>query len=221
MNLIPETGESVKRNSKIFRETDDEGRLSHLGVLNSPTEMYATSRSGFCVTLTGRLESAYFPFVREYLYCRYSYTYGSDWDISHGVNSGITQIAQSTGADKYVVWNFPIEISFQSWNIYGWPRLVVSVYGLDYFGRDIVRGYGSILCPTTAGLHEISITAFTPMESSMWRRLTNWLTGTHPEFYHSNFVAQGNGRALTLVRANGVVNVVLNVMMTDCEACDS
>ncbi len=31
------------------------------------------------------------------------------------------------------------------------PQLVVSCYGLDSLGRDVVRGYGAIHLPLTAG----------------------------------------------------------------------
>jgi hypothetical protein len=49
------------------------------------------------------------------------------------------------------------------------------------------------------------------------RRFTTWITGSRPEFYHSTFVAQGKGRALTLVRSSGYVNVILNVVVKGIE----
>lgn len=197
-------------------EAESNENFSHGRALaNNVGEGHISSspRSCFFLGLTGRVESASFPFVREGLYCRYSYSYGPDWEILHGVNSGITQISRNVCVDQGIVWNFPLEISFQSFNIYGWPRLVFSVYGLDSLGRDTVKGYGSVLCPTTAGLHELCVSMFTPTASSIWRRFTSWITGTRPEFYHSNFVAQGKGRALTVVRDHGSVNIVLNVMV--------
>ncbi len=49
------------------------------------------------------------------------------------------------------MWNFPLDVTFKSTNPFGWPQLVVSVYGLDALGRDVVKGYGSIHLPTAAG----------------------------------------------------------------------
>ena len=49
--------------------------------------------------------------------------------------------------DQSVVWNFPIDVSFKSTNAHGWPRMSISVYGVDSLGRDVVRGYGSVLIP--------------------------------------------------------------------------
>jgi hypothetical protein len=34
------------------------------------------------------------------------------------------------------------------------PQLVVSVYGLDTFGNDVVRGYGLCHLPISAGVHK-------------------------------------------------------------------
>ncbi len=55
------------------------------------------------------------------------------------------------GPDQMLVWNFPIDVTYKSTNAYGWPQLVVSVYGLDYLGRDVIKGYGCMHLPTCAG----------------------------------------------------------------------
>ena len=49
------------------------------------------------------------------------------------------------------------QVTLKSTNPYGWPRLVIAVYGLDAFGRDVVRGYGSILFPLIPGSHKIQV----------------------------------------------------------------
>ena len=35
------------------------------------------------------------------------------------------------------------------------PQLVVSCYGPDVFGTDVVRGYGAVHVPVTPGWYEI------------------------------------------------------------------
>jgi len=116
------------------------------------------SSSSFFLMVTGQIECAQTsstPLVNTQLYCRYTFSYGPDWVVNHGVTEGITQIAGSRralkGNDDQVVigsvnvFNFPIEISFQSTNTYGWPRLCVSVYGIDFLGREKIRGYRNSL----------------------------------------------------------------------------
>lgn len=49
------------------------------------------------------------------------------------------------------------QVTLKSTNPYGWPRLVIAVYGLDMFGRDVVRGYGSVLFPVIPGHHKLEV----------------------------------------------------------------
>ena len=79
-----------------------------------------------------------------------------------GIEEGATQIG-SKNDRGVIVWNFPIEVTFKSSNPFGCrcaamtmmsptlagPQLVVSVYGLDGLGRDVVRGYGAVHLPVT------------------------------------------------------------------------
>ena len=169
----------------------------------------------FYVMITGRLESADFPLTRNNLYCRYSFVYGPDWSITHGVESGITQMGRvpfGHATQHATAFNFPIEISFQANNIHGWPRIVVAVYGLDFLGRDVARGYVSVLCPLTPGMHVKCAKLYTPCSSNIMQSFSNLIYGVQPEFYDSKFVTQDQGRALTFVEGTGTVKLMLNVL---------
>jgi B9 domain-containing protein 1 len=87
----------------------------------------------------------------------------------------------------------------------------MQVYGLDALGRDVVKGYGSVLLPTTSGTHTRFVQTFTPASSSLLQEFIAWITGNPPELYDSKFVAQGEGREVTRVKAGGLVKVVVNV----------
>lgn len=208
-----------------------------------------TSSSSFKMMVTGQIESASFPSTMNNLYCRYVLSYGKDWNVTHGVPSGLSQIAQwqninltpyhmesmlslsSTNATTAtthssriyhgnyrptIVWNFPIEISFQSTNAYGWPRISIAIYGLDFLGRDVVRGYGSLLIPTATGQYEEFVETYRPISGNVCHQFMNWLYGTLPEYYEMKFTAQGEGRAMTRVLSSeGCVKLTLNVVVTD------
>jgi B9 domain-containing protein 1 len=185
----------------------------------------------FFVMITGQIESAISSTtsLNDQLYCRYSFSYGPDWEVVHGVSMGLSQIGRrgmmprNTGGSAYggghddranaIVWNFPIEISFQSTNPHGWPRLVVSVYGLDFMGRDVVRGYASLLLPARPGGHARYLKIYRPVSGSVFGRVVNWLMGTSPEYYDSKMVARGEGRAVTRV-VSGDRTVKVNLMVT-------
>ncbi|TSK31315.1 B9 domain-containing protein 1 [Bagarius yarrelli] len=74
------------------------------------------------------------------------------------------------------------------------PQVVVSVYGPDTFGNDVVRGYGAVHVPFTPG---------------------NWLMGRRPEFTDPKVVAQGEGREVTRVRSQGFLTIQFNIVTKD------
>lgn len=113
--------------------------------------------ASFIVQCLGQIDSG--SFSSDYLYCRYGFSFGNDWDIIAGLDNGLSQTAcrNALSSDSKVVWNFPVDATFKSTNVHGWPRLALSVYGIDYFGRDIVYGYGSALVPLVAGNHHLQV----------------------------------------------------------------
>ena len=168
--------------------------------------------SSFHVLIIGQIESASFPSTIDGLYCRFSFVSGLDWEIIHGVDRGITQTAKKTNrAQSVITWNFPIDISYGSTNIHGWPRICFSVNGLDWLGRDIVRGYGCLMCPIMAGNHIEYVHLYVPESSSPWNRFLHFLTGSPPEYYDSRFVSRADGRGATRVKCQGTIKVVLNI----------
>mmetsp|Transcript_15395 Transcript_15395/g.29000 ORF Transcript_15395/g.29000 Transcript_15395/m.29000 type:complete len:222 (+) Transcript_15395:1665-2330(+) len=175
-----------------------------------------TISSCFHVYLTGQIEEASdFQCPVTNLYCQYCLSYGEDWRVVHGVTSSVTQMAYSQ--EGRIVWNFPIELALRSTNAYGWPRICFALYGLDFFGRDVVRGYGSLLIPTFPGRHELTVEMYRPVSGSKCHEFMNWWRGTIPEYYETTFTARSEGRELTRVMTDGRINVILNVMTKDME----
>ncbi|KAI8846463.1 b9 domain-containing protein 1-like protein [Chytridium lagenaria] len=152
--------------------------------------------SFFSLIVDGQVESALFP-GQDNIYCKVSFVYGSDWNVI----SGLEEAAYASGNySRACVWNFPLEISFKSTNPYGWPQLIVSVYGLDEFGRDVVRGYGSIRLPIISGKHTLYVHTFVPVATSPMNQFLSWMSGRLPEFIDS-----------ALVKSQGAVKLQLNI----------
>ena len=72
-----------------------------------------------------------------------------------------------------LVWNFPLDITFRSSSPFGWPQLVVSVYGLDGLGNDVVRGYGAVHIPLVSQSPYVTlkIPVFVPESASILQRI--------------------------------------------------
>lgn len=116
------------------------------------------------------------------------------------------------------MWNFPIDIKFKTTNPYGWPRIAISVYGVDFLGRDVVRGYGSALVPLSPGQHIIDVPMYVPLASSELNQWISWIWGNPPEFFDSKFVTQNDGREVTRVQSTGVVRLKINLSTKGMQA---
>lgn len=177
--------------------------------------MASSNPTVFLLTVNGQIEGANFP---EYdnLYCKYCFVYGNDWTPTAGLEEGITQITcKGSQVSQRLVWNFPVEATFKSTNPSGWPQLVLSVYGPDIFGNDVVRGYGVTHIPFTPGQHIRTIPMFVPEPTWRIQKFTSWLLGRRPEYTDPKVVAQGEGREVTRVQSQGFVTVSFNIMTKD------
>ncbi|KAJ3152632.1 B9 domain-containing protein 1 [Geranomyces variabilis] len=180
----------------------------------------------FSLLLNGQIESAYFP-SHDNLYCKFSVVCGADWAVVSGVEEGITQQSMSSPTPSFTgrtdtlsrpcVWNFPLDLAFKATNVYGWPQLILAVYGHDWLGRDVVRGYGAVRLPRTPGIHTIYAPMFVPLASSWINGLLSWVLGRLPEFRDSRFVGQSEGREVASVRSQGTVKVTLSLGTKDLE----
>nr|KAF6274153.1 B9 domain containing 1 [Myotis myotis] len=95
------------------------------------------------------------------------------------------------------------------------PQIVLSVYGPDVFGNDVVRGYGAVHVPFSPGRHKRTIPMFVPESTSKLQKLTSWFMGRRPEYTDPKVVAQGEGREVTRVRSQGFVTLLFNVVTKD------
>ncbi|XP_037019146.1 B9 domain-containing protein 1 isoform X1 [Artibeus jamaicensis] len=177
--------------------------------------MAVVGPSVFLLVINGQVESAQFP-EHDDLYCKYCFVYGHDWAPTAGLEEGISQITSKSHDVRHtLVWNFPIDVTFKSTNPFGWPQIVLSVYGPDVFGNDVVRGYGAVHVPFSPGRHKRTIPMFVPESTSTLQKFTSWFMGRRPEYTDPKVVAQGEGREVTRVRSQGFVTLLFNVVTKD------
>ncbi|GBF90328.1 hypothetical protein Rsub_02434 [Raphidocelis subcapitata] len=171
----------------------------------------AAPPSFFTVMATGQLESGDIPDC-DTAYCKFEVVTGEDWQLLDGMETGITQVLNSAGPDRMLVWNFPLDVTYKSTNAFGWPQVVVSVYGVDAWGRDVVKGYGSMHLPTCPGRYELCVRLYRPRSASLLQTFLSWLTGMPAEFADPRFPAYGPGREVTRVVSSGSVNIQVNLL---------
>ncbi|KAJ3395872.1 B9 domain-containing protein 1 [Lobulomyces angularis] len=180
--------------------------------------------SCFSVNVLGTLESGMFQSC-DNLYCKISLLHGQDWVTISGVEEGITQMAKSCQTTskfenvtlRECVWNFPIQAVYESTNVFGWPQVVICVYGMDFMGRDIVKGYGCLRLPRSSGRFTKYISMITPLASSPLSNFLSFITGRKPEFIDSKFISKSEGREVTRVQSSGSVKLNLNIIIKDLD----
>ncbi|EDQ89842.1 uncharacterized protein MONBRDRAFT_24999 [Monosiga brevicollis MX1] len=149
------------------------------------------------------------------LYCKYKLDFGTDWAMTAGLEEGLSQTSVHGQSDGDFVFNLPVEATFKSTNPFGWPQLVLSAYGSDFMGRDVVRGYGAVHLPTTAGRHQLRVPLFVPQDVSLLQRYIGILSGKRPEFVNSTIVAKSEGREVTRVTSHGSAIISIDVSLKD------
>lgn len=96
------------------------------------------------------------------------------------------------GVSCFALLHLGLRLIFIFWS--KGPQLVVSVYGLDGLGRDVVRGYGAMPLPVAPGAVTRRMAMFVPQASSKLQQFASWILGQRPEYIDPKFVAQSNGR---------------------------
>ncbi|XP_041363478.1 B9 domain-containing protein 1-like [Gigantopelta aegis] len=172
-------------------------------------------RSVFLLMASGQIETAEFPEFDD-IFLKYSFVQGLDWMITSGIENGMTQISKKSRDQKQIfVYNFPLDITFKSTNPYGWPQLVIQAFGLDVFGNEVIRGYGTCHVPIVPGRHKLCLPMFVPESASLLQMFLSWIMSRRPEFIDPCVVAQGEGRDVTRVRSQGFVEVTFNILTKD------
>ena len=106
-------------------------------------------------------------------------------------------------------------MTYKSTNAFGWPQLILSVFEIDAMGRDVIRGYGCVHLPISAGSHAKKVPLYKPLSASVAQQLASWFGGRPAEFSNPKFPASGEGREVTRVQSTGFASVALNVITKD------
>lgn len=175
------------------------------------------------IHLYGSIETGTFNSVND-VYIKYSIVTGPDWILSSGSEVGITQISRYKKAEdgaQIFVWNQPISISYRSYNYFGWPQIVLSVYYFDTFGNDQILGYGCAYLPISSCTPTNSrqlVKIYAPQSSSLLRQLFSWIIGRKPELVDSNLIARSDCRSVLQMVHTGQIELTFNITSKDVSA---
>ncbi|EDV49026.1 B9 domain-containing protein 1 [Drosophila erecta] len=147
--------------------------------------------SYFSLSIVGQIVSATFPLGpdKEFVFLRYEMVAGPDWQLSSGPQHGLTQLATNRRGhfNEPIVFNMPIEVTYKSTSPYGWPQILVSVFGRSGLGRETLLGYAHIHLPVFGSrrpadqTEQLQAPILMPKCPSMMADITSWLLRREPE----------------------------------------
>mmetsp|Transcript_44174 Transcript_44174/g.112748 ORF Transcript_44174/g.112748 Transcript_44174/m.112748 type:complete len:199 (-) Transcript_44174:1485-2081(-) len=179
--------------------------------------MAAQPPASFTLLVTGEIDHAQIPGC-DNAYCKYQVVHGEDWKFVDGQEDGLTQVTRrSSGADETLVWNFPLDLTYSSTNVFGWPQIILTVFSVSANGKELILGYGCVHLPTAPGRYSQKVRLFRPKSSSMMQSFFQFLSGTSAEFSDPKFPAYAEGREVTRVVSSGYSMLNLNVFTKDMD----
>ncbi|XP_017053477.1 B9 domain-containing protein 1 [Drosophila ficusphila] len=156
----------------------------------SPMDVKATA-SCFSLCISGQIVSATFPLGpdKEFVFLRYELVAGPDWQLASGPQHGITQLATNKRGpfNEPIVFNMPIEVTYKSTSPFGWPQMLVSVFGRSGLGRETLLGYAHIHLPVFGSRRpaeqseQLQAPILMPKCPNMMADITSWLLRREPE----------------------------------------
>ena len=182
------------------------------------TEINEQLEEGFILNVQGMIELGEF-FDGDIINCKYDIEFGQDWELLNGLKTNQSQQACRTeGKDNFFIWNMPFEVCLRSTNPSGWPQLVVSCYGPDWFGREVLKAYGVCYFPTTKGSHERTLHMFSIKSSSGFIEAIGIFLGQKAEILNApNVLSTGEGREVIRAQSEGIVKAKFNINITNME----
>ena len=182
------------------------------------TEINEQLEEGFILNVQGMIELGEF-FDGDIINCKYDIEFGQDWELLNGLKTNQSQQACRTeGKDNFFIWNMPFEVCLRSTNPSGWPQLVVSCYGPDWFGREVLKAYGVCYFPTTKGFHERTLHMFSIKSSSGFIEAIGIFLGQKAEILNApNVLSTGEGREVIRAQSEGIVKAKFNINITNME----
>jgi len=90
----------------------------------------------------------------------------------------------------------------------GWPQIVLTFTSRDFFGRDVICGYGTTHIPTQPGTHTRYVNLFSPASSSVLTELFGWFKGKNAEYINpTELLSKNEGREVTRVTSSGAIKI--------------
>eukprot|EP01138_Halocafeteria_seosinensis_P004746 gb/GECG01004853.1/.p1 GENE.gb/GECG01004853.1/~~gb/GECG01004853.1/.p1 ORF type:complete len:252 (+),score=29.99 gb/GECG01004853.1/:1-756(+) len=135
------------------------------------------------------------------------------WALSEGEPTGQTQTAEVESTDEMAVWMHPIDVHYTVGSVSHWPRMLLSVWELDSFGRLELSGYSTCHIPAYSGSFELECPVWRPV-GDMRQELTAYFIGGVPHLKSTSVLYDDRShRKMFTSVSGGTVHLRLEVIL--------
>ncbi|XP_068766077.1 tectonic-like complex member MKS1 isoform X2 [Struthio camelus] len=187
--------EEEEREQRVFRDLYSRHKEYLRGLVGSEFEM--TLPGTLRLFVNGEVVSAQ-GYEYDNLYVHFFLELPKGWSSpAFQQLSGVTQTCatKTVGWDNvaYFCYPFTLEVFFTQEDesedsLPQWPVLYFEVLSLDFWQRYRVEGYGSLVLPTSPGLHMLTIPTWRPVELGTVSELRRFFIGGSPELEDLTYV---------------------------------
>lgn len=154
-------------------------------------------------------------FEEASLFAKYEFLFDQErWRVLEGERSGRTWIAVRDQEDEVGVWGQPLDISFSTVSVRGWPKLKVEVYELDTYDRTDLAGYGFTYIPPQPGHHRLDVVISRPAGTAT-EEFNGSFLGGRAHYLQPSVITSPASRQGHHTISRGVVHLDLHVVVKD------
>lgn len=142
---------------------------------------------------------------------------GSNWNYYDGLEQGQTHYDYPDDGNS-AVWGHPIQIHYGTNSVQGWPKIIMQVWKLDFFGRSELVAYGFCHIPSSGGVSDVECRMWRPV-GTMKDDIASKILGGGPRLKHWDtlYSKAWEQRPKLITTGSGVVNLRLNVVLRHFE----
>lgn len=153
------------------------------------------------------IASGIFP-GRNYVNIKYNLIIQGEWKLEKGHFGGITHCACTSSNTDELFFNYTSNFELATTSLYKFPCVLFTIYGMDFFGRSVIIGYGQTPVSSEKGLISKKVVIFKPKSHTWLSDVIGRLKGTPTEFINpKETVVNNEGRAF--VRSETIGHLIV------------
>lgn len=168
----------------MMKESILKNELQTSQLVKNGTEVTIPVCEEIGIHTTLHIVSGVFP-GQNYVNIKYNLIVQGEWRVESGSLGGITHCACSSSNTDELFFNYTANFELATTSLFKFPCVLFTVYGMDFFGRSVIIGYGQSPISTQKGISKKRVVIFKPKSHTWLSEVIGKLKGTPTEFINA------------------------------------